>query len=112
MKIIESKDRPIAPNPHKIDARMIVDREDIALVELNLKPGDSLKPHITHADVTFYVIEGKGIVTVGEESEEVHKGQYIESPEGIVHLWENNSDSPLVVMVMKTPRPKAKTKVL
>jgi quercetin dioxygenase-like cupin family protein len=46
---------------------MLYDTESAQAVHIELKPGESLKKHITHVDVFFYVLEGKGVVEIGEE---------------------------------------------
>ena len=56
---------------------------------MSLKPGQSLKKHTTPVDVFFYILEGKGIVEIGDEKQEVEKDTIIESPKGIPHLLRN-----------------------
>ena len=34
---------------------------------MTIKPGKSLKKHVTPVDVFFYVLEGNGIVEIGDE---------------------------------------------
>ena len=82
------------------------------LIILKLKSGEALKPHITPVDVYFYVLEGTGIVLVGDEKNEVSEGTLIDSPKGIVHCWFNESDKPLRILVNKVPKPADSTKLL
>lgn len=67
MRIIEVKNTDISKNPHNIDARKIYDKKNAQVVHITLNPGESLKRHITPVDVFFYVIEGEGIVEIGDE---------------------------------------------
>ncbi|MBD3205940.1 cupin domain-containing protein [Candidatus Bathyarchaeota archaeon] len=100
------------PNPHDVDARKIYDHENALIVHLKLEPGESLRRHITPVDVAFYVLEGKGIIEIGDEKKEVISDSIIHSPAKIVHCWYNESDKPLRLLVIKTPKPKDRTVLL
>jgi mannose-6-phosphate isomerase-like protein (cupin superfamily) len=112
MKIVEIKDVKSSPNPHDVDARKIYDTENAIAVHMTIKPGESLKRHVTPVDVFFYVLEGKGIVEIGDEKKEVTKDMLIESPAKIVHCWYNESDVDLRILVIKVPRPVKDTRIL
>ena len=111
MKIVQVKDVLSKPNPHGVDARGISDTENAQVAHITLQPGESLKKHITPVDVVFYVLEGRGVVEIGEERAEVEVDTLIESPAKIVHRWTNESEAPLRILVIKTPRPKEATKM-
>lgn len=110
MKTVEVKDVQSKPNPHGVDARSISDTESAQVVHITLQPGESLKKHITPVDVIFYVLEGRGVVEIGDERKEVGKDTLIESPTGIPHRWMNESSEPVRILVVKTPRPKEANK--
>jgi len=74
-------------NPHGVDARPIYTHENAQVIILTLKPDESLRRHITLVEVFFYVLEGKGIVEVGDEKKEVGKDMIVHSPAKIVHCW-------------------------
>ena len=112
MKIVKIEDVEIKNNVHNVDVRMIYNTQDAVALHIKLKPGESLKRHITPVDVFFYVLEGKGIVEVGDEKKEVSKDTLIYSPAKIVHCWYNESDEDLRVLVVKAPRPMEETKIL
>jgi mannose-6-phosphate isomerase-like protein (cupin superfamily) len=111
-KIIEVKNVQSKPNPHGVDARNISDKDSAQVVHITLQPGESLKKHITPMDVVFYVLEGQGIVEIGEERNEVGADTLIESPAKIPHRWINESKEVLRILVIKTPKPKEATKIL
>jgi len=67
-------------NPHAVEAKRLYDTDNAEAIHMALKPGQSLKKHITPVDVFFYVLEGKGIVEIGDEKQEVEKDMLIESP--------------------------------
>ena len=99
----------IMDNAHGVDARNLYNTEDAMISVITLEPGQSLKRHITPVNVAFYVLEGSGIVEVGDEKMEVTKDTLIESPKDIVHCWHNESSSLLRFMVVKAPKPTKKT---
>ena len=112
MKVSKVTETKIKETPHKVDARMLYDKDSAQAVHIRLNPGESLKPHITPVDVFFFVIEGNPDVLVGEEKRKVEVNSLVESPKDIVHCIYNNSDKVVRVLVVKAPRPVAKTKVL
>ncbi len=112
MRIIGAREAESSPNPHGVHASRIYDSEHAQAVHILLKPGESLKKHITPVDVFFYVLEGEGIVEIGEERETVGPDTLIESPARIPHRWLNEGDSDFRVLVVKVPRPTEETKLL
>ena len=100
------------PNPHHVDARKIFDSPHAMAVVITLQPGESLKKHMTPVDVFFYVLEGTGIVEIGEERAEVTKDKLVESPARIPHRWINKSNEVFRVLVIKVPKPTEETKLL
>lgn len=112
MKITDVAQVASAPNPHHVDARKVYDTDNGIAVVITLLPGESLKKHITPVDVFFYVLEGTGIVEIGDEKATCTKDMLIESPARIVHRWSNESDSVFRVLVVKVPKPKEETKLL
>jgi len=112
MKVLQLRDVVSKPNPHGVDARSLSDRENAQVAHITLQPGQSLKKHITPVDVVFYVLEGQGVVEIGEERAVVEADTLIESPAKIAHRWLNESTGTLRILVIKTPRPKEATKML
>ena len=112
MNIIDAKGAQCLANPHGVDTRKLYDTEYAQVMHLTLKPGEQLKRHITPVEVFFYVLEGKGIVEIGEEKNEVVPDTLIDSPARIPHCWYNQGSETLRVLVTKIPRPTESTKVL
>lgn len=112
MDIVQLEKSPVVDTPHKVDVRKLYDTENAVTVHITLQPGESLKKHITPVDVFFYVLEGKGIVEIGEEKNEVEKDTLIDSPARIPHCWYNESTETLRFLVVKVPRPTTETKLL
>jgi len=103
---------PKEKNPHGVDVKKLYDTENAVVVHITLQPGEGLKRHITPVDVAFYVLEGRGVVEIGEERQECGPDTLIESPGRIPHRWTNESDAPFRVLVIKVPRPTESTRLL
>lgn len=71
------------------------------LVEIHIAPGGELAPHKTPMDTIFYIVSGKGKVTIGDAEITVKKGDSITSPKEIPHGIVNKGKTPLIFLVMK-----------
>src|SRR5680860_275008 len=109
MNIKLVKDTPIHKNPHNADVRQMYDSNNAQAIHLTLQAGQSLKPHITPVDVFFYILEGSPDIQVGDETLPVEKDSLVESPKDIVHCISNNSNVLARILVVKAPKPMAKT---
>ncbi len=112
MKVTDVAKVQSGPNPHHVDARKIYDSPHAMGVVITLQPGESLKKHSTPTDVLFYVLEGTGIVEIGNERATVGKDHLVESPARIPHRWINESGAVFRVLVVKVPKPTEETKIL
>jgi len=112
MEITTVANTPIGKNPHGVDARMIYNHDKAQVVHITLHPGESLKRHITPVDVFFYVLEGEGIIEIGEEKLTVQADTIIHSPAKIVHCWYNESSNIVRILVAKIPKPQTSTILL
>ena len=112
MKMVKWNDVEITQNPHGVDVRKLYDTKHAQVVHIILKPGEKLKKHLTPVDVIFYVLEGNGIVEIGDEKQEVGPDTLIDSPAKIPHCWYNESNDILRFLVIKVPRPTESTRLL
>ncbi len=112
MKITDIHTLPVSENPHHVDARKAYESPHAVAVVITLMPGESLKRHITPVDVFFYVLEGTGVVEIGEERSTAGPDTVIESPARIPHRWINESNAIFRVLVVKVPRPSEETRLL
>jgi quercetin dioxygenase-like cupin family protein len=101
MKITEVSKLASIKNPHNVDVRRIFESPDTSAVIITLKPGEALKKHVTPVDVFFYVLEGTGVVEIGDERQSISKDSVVESPAMIAHSWINESNGVFRVMVVK-----------
>ena len=112
MKVVKLQDVDLLKNPHGVKVSKLYDTEHAQAIHITLEPNESLKKHITPVDVFFYVLEGVGVVEIGEEMKEVGKDTLIDSPAKVPHCWYNKSDKLLRVLVVKVPRPTESTRLL
>ncbi|MFO8056377.1 MAG: cupin domain-containing protein, partial [bacterium] len=105
METIDAKNAKQVENPHNVKVCKLYDTEHAQAVHITLEPGEKLKKHITSVDVFFYVLEGKGVVEIGDEKKEVGPDTLINSPAKIPHCWYNESEAVLRILVVKASRP-------
>jgi mannose-6-phosphate isomerase-like protein (cupin superfamily) len=67
MQLIDLKDVKISDTPHKVAVKKLFDFEHTTIIHIELKPNEALKKHMTPVDVNFFVLEGEGIVEIGNE---------------------------------------------
>jgi len=82
-------------------------RLDIAAgAAVRFEPGQEQSPH-THGgqDKVYYVLEGKGVFTVGDEQKELGPGEIALAPAGQNHGVANRGQQKLVTLVFVTPKP-------
>ena len=111
MKVTKVGDANSFQNVHSVEAKRIYDTENAEAIHMSLAPGQSLKKHTTPVDVFFYILEGKGIVEIGDEKREVEKDTLIDSPKGIPHLLRNVGEGVFRFLVVKVPKQKEPTRI-
>jgi len=99
-------------NPHKIDVKQLYDDDSAQIMHITLQPQESLMPHKTPVDVTFYILEGTPTVHIGDESQTFEKDVLVESPANTTHYLSNNGCTKARILVIKAPKPKSQTKLL
>ena len=112
METVNARTAEPTKNPHGVKASMLYDTENAQVVHITLKPGEALKKHKTPVNVFFYVLEGRGVVEIGTDKQEVEADNLVNSPANIPHCWYNESDKDLRVLVIKAPRPTSKAIIL
>ncbi|MHA1124338.1 MAG: cupin domain-containing protein [Candidatus Heimdallarchaeota archaeon] len=112
MKVHKVSELERSQNPHGVESKHLVNDPPAVIIHLTLQPGEKLRRHETPTDVFFYVLEGTGVVLIGDVKKEVTADTLIESPNNLVHCWYNESDSILRILVIKTPKPTEKTNFL
>lgn len=106
MKVIKVAEVPYVQTAWGVKGKPIIDMPEVGIINLVLDPGEQVPSHKTPVDVLFQVIEGKGTVTIGEESQVVESGDIIVSPAQIPHALEADQGCLFSFYVMKVPNTK------
>ncbi len=88
-------------------SKKVVD-EDKAVIYFHFYSTDSkvqLHKHVDAVDV-YYVIEGEGKATIGDEEKLLRKGDIVVIPENTIHGVVNPYKKPLIMLDILAPRPK------
>ena len=83
---------------------------DFLFAGLNsFEPGQEHAPHAHEGqDKLYVVLEGAGLVRIGEEAETLSAGDAAFAPAGIVHSIHNSGARRLVVMAVLSPPPSSR----
>lgn len=104
IKIISPKSIKEMRNPHGVSFKRLYENEFTQVTQIKLLPGEEIRKHITAVDVFFYILEGKGIVEIGDDRGEVFAEMLVESPANLPHRLFNESNKPFRFLVVKTLR--------
>ena len=92
--------------PEKMQKVNLFETEQMFCDVYCLEPGQAQRVH-THAGATkfYYVIEGVGLFTTGQETRQLGPGEVAWSAPDEPHGVENASDDRLVLLVSMAPNP-------
>ena len=109
MKIINRDRAQVIKTRHGSEIRPLVDRTTTeitacSLAEEMLPPGRSVTPH-HHRQIeeVYYIISGRGVMTVGDDRREVGPGDAIYVPRGSRHTLENTGLEPIKLLLVCGP---------
>lgn len=75
-----------------------------SLAEARLPPGSSTAPHFhARTEEIYYILEGRGQMTIGDESREVGPGDAIAIPPGAIHTIRNTGPAVLKFLCCCAP---------
>ena len=108
--IIVNRDRGgILKTGHGSEIRPLIDRTtsgvtQCSLAEEMLPPGCAVTPH-HHREIEeiYYIVSGRGLMTVGDETREVEAGDAIYIPRSHRHSLENNGAEPIKLILVCGP---------
>ncbi len=70
------------------------------LAHAELEPLTKIDPHIDPYEEIYYILEGRGEMLVGNDTQEVKKGDAIFIPKGDIHaLYNNDPENKLSILV-------------
>ncbi|MDT8337204.1 MAG: cupin domain-containing protein [Candidatus Izemoplasmatales bacterium] len=103
MKPINIKDIEPVLNKYNVSAKTLVDHDNATIKNLFLNPGQSIPDHKVPMDVTFFILEGTGQITIGEETAKVKPFDCLLCPPNTFMSVKADDDSTLSFMNIKTP---------
>jgi mannose-6-phosphate isomerase-like protein (cupin superfamily) len=109
MIIVNRQRAKVIRTRHGSEIRPLVDRTTseitgCSLAEEILPPGHAVSPH-HHRQIEeiYYIVEGRGLMTVGDEEREVAAGDAIYVPRGQRHTLRNTSAEPIKLLLVCGP---------
>ncbi len=109
MLIHNRKDSKILHTPQGSEIRPLMDRtvsaiSQCSLAEEILPPGKTVPPHYHEVlEEIYYILYGSGVMTVGDESQEVGSGDAIFIPKNHVHSLTNTGDEDMKLLLVCGP---------
>jgi mannose-6-phosphate isomerase-like protein (cupin superfamily) len=109
MRIVNRRSAKPINTRHGSELRPLIDRttSDVtqcSLAEELLPPGRAVAPHHhRQLEEIYYILEGSGRMTVGEEQRQVEAGDAIFVPRGSLHSLANTGSVPIRLLVACGP---------
>jgi mannose-6-phosphate isomerase-like protein (cupin superfamily) len=101
MKAIKVDEGFVVMEDGSFTGRRLYESPEAALIHLTIHPGRAIEPHVAPVDMEFYVLGGRGVFSVGDESIEAGPDTLVESPRGIPHGIANPGPPPLRLLAVK-----------
>lgn len=105
IQVIKVSEAPEIPNPQNLNARRLHDSSPFQVMHISLAPGEMVARHVVPVDVAFFVLEGWGIVEIGDERMEVSVDTLVYSPANQMRGLANIGSEKFRVLVIRAPRP-------
>ena len=109
MIIVNRKRAGIINTAHGSEIRPLIDRTTSAITQCSLAeemlpPGCAVTPHY-HRDIEeiYYLVSGRGLMTVGDEIQEVNAGDAVYVPRGNRHTLQNTGTETIKLILICGP---------
>lgn len=120
MKVIpfqSVKEEQAEQGAHKVTVRWLITKEDgadnFAMRHFTIAPQGYTPYHNHDWEHEVFILEGSGVVRIGDQSRELEQGTVIFIPQNIKHQFNNSSAQPLRFICMipnQTKDPKHESK--
>lgn len=106
MLIVNRNEAKIINTPHGSEIRPLIDRttseiKKCSLAEEILPVGAAVERHFhKETEEIYYIIEGSGLMTVGEETREVSAGDAVFIPRNHTHTLKNTGTVPIKLLLV------------
>jgi quercetin dioxygenase-like cupin family protein len=91
--------------------RFLVTRDDLRIVQVALKAGQSVPGHATNGNVNILVLKGDLNISVSDKTESAIEGTFIGIPADTQMQVINDSANDATFLIIKTPKPGTKLDV-
>jgi quercetin dioxygenase-like cupin family protein/heme-degrading monooxygenase HmoA len=105
MDMIDLKSREIFGQEGR-GVAALVEEPYLKIRQIGLEPGKHVPVHTADAPVTIQVIHGEGVFIEGDQSVRMGPGKLLRIPQGASMGIANDTEEPLVFLVIKTPQPE------
>jgi quercetin dioxygenase-like cupin family protein len=85
--------------------RFLVNRDDLRIVQVALKAGQSVPAHKTDGNVNILVLRGELDISVSDNSHAAKEGTLISIQSDTQMQVKNQSDGNATFLIIKTPKP-------
>jgi len=109
MIIKNRKGASVINTAHGSQLRPLIDRTTSAITQCSLAeevlpPGCAVTPHY-HREIEeiYYIVSGRGLMTVANETREVEAGDAVYVPRGQLHTLQNTGVQPITLLVACGP---------
>ena len=103
MKVRLLAESPLVFEDHKVQGREMYEKSGTTVVHLLLEKDGELPPVAQHHDVFFYVLSGRGRITIGDESFDVEPDTLVKCPIDVSHGVLNTGKEVFKLLMVKSP---------
>ncbi|WP_158265853.1 cupin domain-containing protein [Chroococcidiopsis sp. CCALA 051] len=80
-----------------------ISTDNLAVTWVDVAPGCSQRPHSHAPEQVYIIISGNGRIIIGDEEQDVVKGDLVHIPSNVVHSLVNDSSEVLTYISAATP---------
>lgn len=101
--------RTFVPAKHvKCNTRALLEEQNagcknLSMLRSEFEVGGYAEPHTHTFEQAYYILKGKGLVTIGDEEHKVKPGNAVIFPANVVHSIKNMGNSPLWLIAINSP---------
>ena len=94
---------PTFTTPIGFLARKLLDKPAFLIMNLLLKPGETVEKHSMPDDAFFYVVKGSGIIAIGEEETDAGETDIVFSPKNTPRGLQASPGQEFHVLIVRSP---------
>lgn len=83
------------------EAKLLYNNDELEIIHLTIKKDETLSKHINQHEVTFFVLQGKGNISINNETYFLEKDELISVKAKLEREWINTGEEDLRILVFK-----------